>query len=251
MIARKKFIRVVSVISACFVIIAVTLCLLIYNGVIWFVHPENRGFTVKGIDVARYQGDIDWHAVASQGISFTFVKATEGSSYSDPKFTANIVLSRENGIYSGAYHYFSGESPGETQAKNFITTVSDYGLDLPPVMDFEISKANRAKKESIIREAKVFLREIENHFGIKPIIYTTYESYGEFLNDGFDGYPLWFRDLMKEPKIGGNRDWLFWQYCNRGRLDGVDGKQKFVDLNVFNSTMDELESYISELTWRR
>ena len=219
---------------------------LLYDGKIWFSYPEKMGYCVKGVDVARYQGDIDWEKISSQNIKFAFIKATEGSSYFDPTFNANIVSSKKNGIYAGAYHFFSGESSGKTQAENFIKIVSGYQLDLPPVLDFEISKKVK-DKENIINEVNAFLKEIEEHFNVKPIIYTTYESYNAFLTDGFDEYPLWFRDLFKEPKIRANKDWLFWQYCNRGRLKGIDKKQKYVDLNVFKGTEQEFEEYVNEI----
>ena len=225
------------------ILLAATLAILLFNGIIWFVNPQSSGYHVKGIDVARYQREIDWQLISSQEIKFAFVKATEGSSYSDPFFAVNITSSRENGIYAGAYHFFSSESSGKTQAENFIKTVSEYNIDLPPVLDFEISNTQRGEKENIISEAHIFLREIEAYFAVKPIIYTTSESYKAFLTDGFDEYPLWFRDLLKEPDIKGNQDWLFWQYCNRGHINGIDGE--YVDLNVFNGTASEFEAYIS------
>jgi len=226
---------------------ALSLAALFYHGIIWFVNPAGMGYQVKGIDVARYQGDIDWQVIASQDIRFAFMKATEGSSYADPTFDVNITASREHGVYAGAYHFFSSESAGYTQAENFINTLSDYPMDLPPVLDFEIIPGT-ADKAAAAQEALVFLQEVENAFGVRPIIYTTYESYNAFLTDGFEEYPLWFRDLFREPRIAGGRDWVFWQYCNRGRLKGIDEQQKYVDLNVFFGDADAFEAYVQEAT---
>ena len=235
----KKWIVVLTAVLVFFGGIA---AFLVYDGVIWFVNPENKGYTVKGIDVARYQGAIDWATIAAQGIRFSFAKATEGSSYADPTFEANITTPREHGVAVGAYHFFSSESAGETQAANFIETISPYAMDLPPVLDFEIPKTTENKDE-VIAEAHVFLQAVEAHFGRLPIIYTTYESYEAFLTDGFEAYPLWFRDLLKEPQVDG-REWVFWQYCNRGRLDGIDEAQRYVDLNVFCGSAEEFEQYV-------
>ena len=242
---KTKTLKIIVVISATLLFLAVIIGVLLFNGIIWFVCPEHKGFNVKGIDVSRYQGEINWQEISLQDIKFSFIKATEGTSYVDPKFNENAVSSISNGIHAGAYHFFSAESPGETQAENFIEAILPYSFDLPPVLDFEISKSV-SDKENVIREALVFLQEIENQFKVKPLIYTTYESYNNFLTIDFDEYPLWFRDLLKEPKINGNRDWVFWQYCNRGRLKGFDRKQKYVDLNVFNGTEEEFETYIKE-----
>lgn len=239
----KKKIVILIMVSALFVIM---LGELFYTGILWFVYPENMGYSVKGIDVSRYQGNINWEIISSQEIEFAFIKATEGSSYFDPMYNVNIVSARNNGIYVGAYHFFSSESAGKTQAENFIKVVSPHKIDLPPVLDFEISKSVK-DKENVIKEAYDFLQEVEKYFGVKPIIYTTYESYSAFFTNNFGEYPMWFRDLFKEPKIEGNRDWLFWQYCNRGRIDGIEKKQKYTDLNVFNGNISEFKQYIDEL----
>ena len=165
---RKKTTKIIHAGLVCFAVIAVILFQLLNNGIIWFVYPEIKGFKVKGIDVARYQGDIDWQIISSQDISFAYIKATEGSSYHDPWFSNNIVFSRDNGIFAGAYHFFSTESLGITQAENYIKTVSEYQMDLPPVLDFEINTANTKKAAD---EAYIYLLEIERYFGVKPIIY--------------------------------------------------------------------------------
>jgi lysozyme len=215
--------------------------ILYYNGLFWFVYPDNLGYTVRGIDVSHHQGLINWQDIASQGIKFAFIKATEGSNYSDGMFVNNTELSKECGIYIGAYHYFSHESSGESQAENFINTVAAYHFDLHPVMDFEISQ-DAGDREVIINEALTFLNVLETHFKIKPIVYTTYESYNAFLKDHFAAYDFWIRDLFDEPNVK-DMEWVFWQYCNRGRLDGINGKQKFVDLNVFNGDESEFNEY--------
>lgn len=221
---------------------------LFYYGILWFVYPKSLGYDVKGIDVSMYQGEIDWSAMASQEITFAFVKATEGSGWTDPMFCANIVLSREHGVYAGAYHYFSAESPGETQAENFVRTVSPYQMDLPPVLDFEVPAGAAAEKAALVKEVRAFLKEVEERFGVKPVIYTTCESYDAFLAQDFGGYSLWIRDLFREPKAAGGRDWLFWQYCSRGRVAGTGGPQKYTDLDVFHGSLGEFEAYVRELS---
>jgi len=224
---------------------------LFFYGVLWFVRPEKMGYPVKGVDVSSWQGEVDWQLLSSQGIRFAFIKATEGSSHTDSHFCFNIEASMKHSITSGAYHFFSSESPGRTQAENFINAVSPYEIDLPPVLDFEIPESKAGHREEIVREARDFLQLLEEHFGVKPIIYTTYASYNAYLSDGFGEYPLWFRDLFREPDPGGDAHWLFWQYNNRGRLDGIDiidREQKYVDLNVFNGSLHEFESYVEELS---
>ena len=242
---RKKTLFGVTIVLSIVFLLSI-IGILVFDGVIWFVYPEKLGYTVKGIDVSRYQGAIDWETISLQEIRFAFIKATEGSSYNDPMFSYNIISSRQYGIYASAYHFFSSKSSGKAQAENFISTIAEHELDMPPILDFEISKKEIQDIERISHETKSFLHEIENCFGIKPIIYTTYESYNAFLANDFNDYMFWFRDLFSEPKIMGKQEWLFWQYCNRGRLNGIDKQQRYVDLNVFKGDFYEFDVFINE-----
>lgn len=75
-------------------------------------------YAVRGVDVSEYQGQIGWDTLQHEGISFAFIKATEGSSYTDPYFNDNWSNARESGVLTGAYHFFSFDSKAETQADN-------------------------------------------------------------------------------------------------------------------------------------
>lgn len=75
------------------------------------------------MDVSSWQGEIDWPTLAGQGLSFAFIKATEGSGFTDPRFSYNWEQARKTALRVGAYHFFSYDSPGETQADNFIAAV--------------------------------------------------------------------------------------------------------------------------------
>ena len=92
---------------------------------------------VFGVDVSAYQGVVDWAALAGQGVDFAFIKATEGSALRDRRFSANWAGAAEAGVRAGAYHFLSYDSPGETQAENFIQTVPLTPGMLPPVVDLE------------------------------------------------------------------------------------------------------------------
>lgn len=72
--------------------------------------------------------------LSKQDIQFAFIKATEGSSFQDPLFKQNWEQANRKNMRIGAYHFFSYDSKGSTQAANFIKTVSLKNNDLPPVM---------------------------------------------------------------------------------------------------------------------
>ena len=109
---------------------------------------DGLNYTVRGIDVSSYQGKIHWPTLSSQRISFAFIKATEGSSHKDPNFDHNWKEAQKTHLRIGAYHFMSFETPGKTQAKNFISTVGKTGGDLPPVVDVELYGGFIAKNPS-------------------------------------------------------------------------------------------------------
>ncbi|MBQ7012405.1 MAG: glycoside hydrolase family 25 [Oscillospiraceae bacterium] len=218
----------------------------------WRVHtgelklnvPDPEQYPVNGVDVSRYQGHIEWDVIASQDITFAFIKATEGSSYRDPLFAYNWEAARANGVYAGAYHFFSFESEGTTQAQNFIAAVGALDKDLPPVVDLEFYGdyvENPLSKAETRRILDDLLDTLEAHYGVKPIIYTTPKAYYSYiLGGGYGDHPLWMRNTYFKPPVS----WEFWQYSDQGLLEGYDGKQAdnlemYIDLNVYNGSHEE------------
>ena len=74
--------------------------------------PSGERYPVRGVDVSVYQGGIDWKTLAEQGISFAFIKATEGSSSVDPNFCWNYSQARQSGLRIGAYHFLVSTAMG-------------------------------------------------------------------------------------------------------------------------------------------
>lgn len=201
-------------------------------------------YSIHGVDVSHYQGEIDWDVLADQNIRFAYIKATEGSSYVDERFADNYGMARLTGLKVGAYHFFSFDSPGITQAVNFIEVVEDFDGMLPPVVDVEFygnKEANPPDPEEVQPQLQAYLDAVEDAYGQRPIIYATYESWELYIKDQFDDYPLWIRDIWNQPKS--SYDWTLWQYTNRGRLKGFSGEESYVDLNVFYGTMEEWENW--------
>ena len=208
-------------------------------------HDAAMQYPVQGIDVSEYQGKIDWLTIASQDISFAFIKATEGSGYTDPYFSENFSGAQAAGLRVGAYHFFSYDSSGKTQAENFIAAVSNAPGMLPPVVDIEYygryylfpQPANAAQEE-----LDVLLQMLEDHYGCKPILYTTARAWRQYICNRFEEYPLWLRSVYGPP---GKNDpqWMFWQYTDRGLLSGFSGPENFVDRNVFFGTSAQFKAF--------
>ncbi len=111
--------------------------ILLYFGVIHLNNPSRSEYPVRGVDVSHHQGEIDWKRLAEKDIRFAFIKATEGSKYTDDRFENNWKESRDAGLRVGAYHFFSLDSSGKKQAKNFCNAVEGFDGMLPPVVDVE------------------------------------------------------------------------------------------------------------------
>ena len=229
--------------SSILVIICV-FALLFYRGDLLFNDPSP--YPVRGVDVSSYQGDIDWEILSNQNIHFAFIKATEGSSFVDEYFVTNFVKALNTELRVGAYHFFSSESKGKTQAENFISNVPKDIATLPPVVDFELygsHKRNLPGKDEMRRELDILLKELEAHYGVKPIIYATEKDYDIYLSGYYGTYDIWIRNVFTHPKEPQDQDWTFWQYSNRGRLYGYAGEERYIDLNVFYGTLEEFYSY--------
>lgn len=190
-------------------------------------------YSIHGIDVSRYQNNIDWTAVKQMQdkeikIGFAFIKATEGLGRVDNGFRKNWFKAKQSKIPRGAYHFFISSKSGKAQAENFIETVNLSKGDLPPVLDIE--STNGASAADIQQRAKDWLVMVEKHYKVKPLIYTNIDFYNNFLDGAFDDYPLWVAHYYVKDKPRIERTWTFWQHNEKGRVNGVD---TFVDFNVF------------------
>ncbi len=242
--------RIILIIVLCF--IALLLCaviafLLVWNGVILLNDPSTERYPVRGIDVSHYQGEIDWQVLSKQkDISFAFIKATEGSSYVDPKFEYNFSEARKTGLRVGAYHFFSFESPGVTQAESFIAAVGSPKDMLPPVIDLELYGEFTDKKpnaEDVRLELSAMIVILHEQYGVMPIIYVSEDTYDLYVKGHFKGCDIWWRNVISSRGLPDGRQWTFWQYTNRETLKGYHGKERYIDMNVFFGTMEEFKLY--------
>ncbi|SLJ92642.1 MULTISPECIES: glycoside hydrolase family 25 protein [unclassified Paenibacillus] len=215
----------------------------------------------QGIDVSHHNGNIDFKKVAADGISFVFIKATQGKSFRSPKFLQSVKDAKAAGLLIGAYHYVDDSAgsveTAKAEAANFYKAIQDAGgigtFDLPPVMDYESNK-NSYSKATITAVATTFLAEIHKLTRVKPLVYTYPAFIGNFT--GLSSYPLWIaRYSTQTPAdVSGWTRWDFWQYSDgsaggylpRGnrKVDGISGA---VDLNEFDGTIAEMRAKYSPI----
>jgi len=192
-------------------------------------------YPVHGIDISRWQSDIDWPTARANGVSFAFIKATEGGDLADPAFRTNWEAAGRAGVPRGAYHFFYWCRPAAEQARWFIANVPRSPGALPPVLDLEWTPfsptcTRRPPAAEVRAEAQIFLSLIERHYGQRPLIYTTVDFFDENDMARMSGHAFWLRSVAAHPDDRYNHPWTFWQYTSTGLVPGIRGK---TDINVF------------------
>jgi len=195
---------------------------------------------IFGIDISQYQGRIDWIQVNTINdkfpVDFIFIRSTMGESGVDSKFKSNWKSAQSRAKLRGAYHYFRPNENSLKQAQNFIKTVKLKPGDLPPVLDIEEMPRGQSM-DSLRVGLKRWLVTVEEHYGIKPILYSGDKYFTDFLEKEFSGYVIWIAnynfwiDDLKD-------HWDFWQFSEKGTVRGIKGP---VDLNIFNGDIEALE----------
>lgn len=184
-----------------------------------------------GIDVSRHQKTIDWDVIAAdKKVKYVYIKATEGQSFVDPKYRENLENARRVGIKVGSYHFFRTGTSIQDQFNNFVNNVKKNEQDLLPLLDVEVRQgwSNQQMRDSV----KLFADMLENHYGCRPMIYTSSSFFNTILGRLFADYPLFIaRYAANEPQLENGAKWTLWQFSDRGRMRGIDHA---VDLSRFN-----------------
>lgn len=230
--------RIIITLCAALLALLAAIGTLFYTGVLWFNMPLKNEYPVRGVDVSNWQGEIDWPTLAAQGIGFAYIKATEGSTFTDAHFAENWQGALDAGVLTGAYHFLSESSTGEAQAAHIIATVPRQDGTLPPVIDIEVGIGMPGINEIL----DAMIPALEANYGVPPVLYVTQKTYSAFVQGRYEQCPIWVRDIISKPTLPDGREWLLWQYSNRGRLAGYNGDEAYIDLNVFAGSMEELRA---------
>ncbi len=209
---------------------------------------------VAGIDVSRFQADIDWNAVALDGIQFAFVQASRGSKRDcsvvprecgpDAYYDSNYAEAKAFGIRVGPYHRafvggngtVSVKADARREARVFAASVGELGgTDLRPALDLETPFADLSAFELRLW-TRTWLRSVQRRLGVRPIIYTNVSSWNALGNPtsfARRGHPLWVANWnVSVPAVPAlnwaGSSWRVWQHSSTGSVDGIRGN---VDLN--------------------
>ena len=179
---------------------------------------------LRGVDVSHHQGSIDWARVADDGIGFAYLKATEGSTFTDPAFADNVAGARAAGLRVGGYHYFTLCSSPEPQAEHFVATWGSVDLGrraLPPVVDLELigNCDPPPSSAAMLTAARAYVSRVEDATGRRVVVYVhpDFETTYPGLVDALDRR-LWVRRTGDRPPSG---DWWLWQRSDHAQVDGI------------------------------
>jgi lysozyme len=202
---------------------------------------DHGQYPVIGVDFSHHSGDINFNKLREDGVSFVFLKATEGSNHKDSRVDEYFKEASRNEIPVGFYHFYRFEENSVDQFKFFHKTVSNKKYSLPLVLDVEDYGQNSNKTRSAIRrDIKTFVDSLESVVKCEILIYTNESGYNDYIKGNVNN-DIWICSFDQTEKIGGN--WKFWQYSHHGKLKYVDG---WVDYNTFNGSKKQFQKYLNE-----
>jgi lysozyme len=197
-----------------------------------------------GFDISHYQNkeDINWDSLSIGNktipLEFVVMRATMGNRSADKNFEEFWQQAQKYNLIRGAYHFYRADEDPIIQANNFLANVKLESGDLPPILDIEKIPKRKTNKK-LIEDLKVWCKIVEETYGEKPIIYTYYHYYKDFLKGEFDDYPLWLANYNDVPTPSPDDEWDFWQFTENGIVYGINTK---VDLDVYNGGIWSLKS---------
>jgi lysozyme len=213
----------------------------------WTGRAPDR-YPVHGSDTSRFQTSVNWAEARANGVSFVFIKATEGGDLVDPAFGENWQRARAAGVRTGAYHFWYHCRPGVEQARWFIRHVPRAAGALPPVLDLEWTPfsptcTRRTPQAELLAEAQVFIDTVARHYGQAPIVYVSPDIYEERALWRLRGVEFWLRSVAGTPaEVYPGQDWTFWQYSGTARIPGIAGR---ADANVFNGSEADWSAWLA------
>lgn len=209
------------------------------NNQIVYVDDTNEILSKKGIDVSRYQENINWKDVAADGVEYAFIRAgvrgtTEGKIQEDVYFEDNIEGALSNDIEVGVYFFSQAVTPKEAveEAEFVLELIDGYDVNYPIVYDIEEvtsenARTNELTQEEYTENCIAFCETIEAA-GYTPMIYGNLKSFMIMLDmTKLEKYEKWFAYYDEEVYFP--YEFSVWQYTSKGVVDGIKGD---VDLNV-------------------
>jgi GH25 family lysozyme M1 (1,4-beta-N-acetylmuramidase) len=207
----------------------------------------NAATYVNGMDVSSYQGNVAWSTAYANGARFAYVKATEGSSYTNSYFAQQYNGSYNAGMIRGAYHFARPNvSGGASQADFFAAHGGGWsgdGRTLPPALDIEYNPYGATcyglSQSSMVSWVRAFSNEIHLKYNKYPMIYTTLDWWTTCTGNSSafaTTNPFWIAKYSSTAPTppAGTATWTMWQYASSGTYPG--------DQDYFNGSYTQLQA---------
>ena len=201
-------------------------------------HQQPGSATGLGIDVSKWQKEIDWEKVKADGIDFAIIRcgyrgSASGCLVEDPYFEQNIKGATAAGIKVGVYFFTQAISAVEAveEASMVVSLIRDYELDYPVFIDTESAggngRADALDKETRTEVCEAFCATVRNA-GYQSGVYASRNWYNKMVDvDHLERFVIWLAEYRKVPLYEGY--YHMWQYTSKGKVDGIEGN---VDLNI-------------------
>lgn len=208
--------------------------------------------SVNGIDVSRWQGNINWGMVYEAGYRFAYIRSTIGNYYTDPMLHIYLDGAEAAGLLTGVYLVIAPAASNggalisvQAHLDRFREAMGERRPPLPPVLDCELARGRTLTEiTNLIRDCATGMHDL---YLKRPLIYTA--KYWWETNVQRRSYwrefDLWvanYRDPSGSPLLPADwSTWLFWQWTAKGSVPGVESLD--VDKDFFAGTLEELRSY--------
>lgn len=217
------------------------------EGILRFHYPSRSRYPVRGVDVSAHQGEIDWSVLAGQDVQFAYIKATEGSGFTDRDVCGqlgggaavrtacgclSLLQLRQRRRHTGGSIHRNGPKR-ERQPPSCCGCGVLWGEGEKPTPSGRCPEGvgySPGPARGSIRD--------------QTVLYATGRAYDLYLKDAYEEHPIWIRNILTKPELPDGRNWTFWQYADRARLDGYRGEERFIDLNVFAGSEEEFQSFL-------
>lgn len=195
----------------------------------------------RGIDVSRWQGEINWSQVAADDVSFVML-GTRSKGAVDPYFHRNIQQASAAGVKVGVYIYSLAVTVemAEAEADFVLNLIHDYPVSYPVAFDMEDSTQGNLSKEELAAIANAFCKKISDS-GYYPIVYANENWLKNKLDMSLMDYPVWVARYSARPSY---QNPVMWQATSTGSVKGINGN---VDIDF---QFKDFSGQIPANTWR-